>query len=130
MDGLHLRDVFSLRQLEDVLLSVNNGQSTVGIDLTNVTSVEPAVLINDFLTIRKRVSFSLGTDFRRHHLRLILHLVVTNEDGRASEADFTTRKSLGIGGVSNVVHFSDVNQLVLCTTKTSLVMQELTCHCC
>lgn len=50
----NLRDVFSLRQLEDVLLSVNNGQSTIGIDLTNVTSVEPAFVIDDFLTVNKQ----------------------------------------------------------------------------
>ncbi len=46
----NLRDVFSLRQLEDVLLSVNNRQSAVGIDLANVTRVEPAFFVDDFLT--------------------------------------------------------------------------------
>ena len=38
---------FTLRELEDVLLPVDDAQSSIGCELTNVARVEPAILAED-----------------------------------------------------------------------------------
>ena len=39
------RDVLTLRRLEHVLLAIGDAQEAVGIDLTDIAGVEPAVLL-------------------------------------------------------------------------------------
>jgi hypothetical protein len=82
-------NVFTLSQLEDVLDTVNNLQATLGVPFTNVTSVAPAVLVQDF-----------GSLFGG--------LVVAREDTGTTDADFTTGVGLVLRGVA---HRGNVDEL-------------------
>ena len=42
-----LRDVFTNAELENVLLSVNDGQSSIFVDSSNISTVEPSISINN-----------------------------------------------------------------------------------
>lgn len=64
-------DVFSLRQLEQVFLSVDNLEATLRIKETDVTGVQPAILIDGFF-------------------RVLLILVIALEDVFASNQNFTS----------------------------------------
>jgi hypothetical protein len=44
LSGGNVRDVFALRELEDVLLAVDDGQRAVGIPPTDVAGLEIAIL--------------------------------------------------------------------------------------
>lgn len=76
------RDVFTLRQLEDVLLTVNNLETTQLVNFSNITSVEPPIGIDGLLG-------------------LLLVLVVLAEDTRATEKELTAGAGLSSTVYSN-----------------------------
>lgn len=83
-------DVLSLRQLEDVLGSVDDLEGSVGQQLTDVSTVHESVLVDALV--------SLG-----------LVLVVAQENGMSSQADLSSW--VGVSG--KIFHFWDVNKLEL-----------------
>merc|ERR1719319_1384609 len=84
-------NVFSLREFENVLLPVDDRKRAVGVDATNVSSAEPAVLGQNLF-------------------RLLGHFVVTLEDDRSPDLDFTA------GGVV----FLLVDSLLVCACVVHL----------
>jgi hypothetical protein len=83
-------DVFTLSELEDVLLTINNLQLAVLSPLTNITGVEPTVLVNRFFS----------------HLRI---LVVANKDVVTTQANFTALRV----AARSVTELRDIDQLAL-----------------
>ena len=47
---IYVRNIFSLRELEDVLLAVNDCQGAIRMPPAHVTRTEPAILSKDFST--------------------------------------------------------------------------------
>jgi len=47
---IYARNIFSLRELEDVLLAVNDSQGAIRVPPAHITRTEPAILSKDFST--------------------------------------------------------------------------------
>ena len=98
--------VLALAQLEDILLPVDDSQSTVGQPLANVTTVQDVLMQGTHARHRLQAQ-PVEPAFRVERLGCLLgRLVVTAEEIGASEANFSARRERG----RQIVHFRHVAQ--------------------
>jgi hypothetical protein len=98
--------VLALAQLEDVLLAVDDSQSTVGQPLADVTTVQD-VLVRCMHAHHRLQAQPVEPAFRVERFGCLLgRLVISAEDVGASEANFSARRVRG----RQIVHFRDVAQ--------------------
>jgi len=107
-------NIFTLRELENVLLSINNTENTLDrIELSNISGMNPALGIDSFF----------------HKLWLS---IVAFESAMTSIADLSARsqKPSLIDVISSVIHFRNINKLdfncwVGCTNMPRLRINTL-----
>ena len=108
--NLFWRDVLTLGQLEDVLLAIDNFQTSLRVPHTNIARMDPTITI-------QRLGYTIRVILRRmSDTCLVIELVIALEAVVSTETNFTTREWLILARVS---HFRNIDQLNFSTWEWS-----------
>ncbi len=93
-------NVFAIQSLDQVFLAINNSQMAVGIELSNITRLEPSVIGDGFLSLLLIVPItfcyrrSTNPDFA---LRWLVCREITGGRARCSRSDRSRDQNLDTG---------------------------------